>query len=521
MLHRLVGLIGVGLLVAACAPTAPAPTTQTGGQAPASTEKRAASQVLRIAQIGLPATMSPEASASNAPLYGAMYDALVWIDGKNNVLPWAAEKWTQVNPTTWRFNLRRDMTFSNGDKLTAADVEFTLNSIVENRWPQISLLTNLTGAKMVDDYTVDVMTKQLDASIVPGLIAGWIVPKNYYTSVSKNGFAAKPVGSGPYELVEFRANDIATFKKRSTEHPFRKVVATDLTIRSITEQTQMATGLRTGDLDAVVGLLRPDVVEQIARTDAKVEYKTVTNVSALISQPEMAMRNTPLQDKRVRWALNYAVDKEAMAKTLFKGYALAAGQLSAPNSPGWDESIKPTPYDPAMAKKLLAEAGYPNGFKLPIGIEFTPQTVDPNIALAIQSNLKDVGIDAPVTPYELAAFLDKYYGRNGQVKGDLFIQATSDGNGFMTHAQGLYSCALVLDWWCSEEFDRNMALANGEPDIAKRGVLMKKAVRAFYDDVSHINLLISSTFRVTGPKMRAGVWENSSAYLWDEAYKVE
>ncbi len=176
MIRRLAGVLAVAAVVAAgCTPAPSSTPAQTGGsQAPVG-EKRAANQVLRVAQIGLPATLSPEASASNIALYSAIYDPMVWVDGKYNVRPRAAEKWSQVNPTTWRFNLRRDMTFSNGDKLTAADVEFTLNLIVETRMPQISQMTNMTGAKMVDDYTVDVMTKVPDASVVPGMNYAWIM----------------------------------------------------------------------------------------------------------------------------------------------------------------------------------------------------------------------------------------------------------------------------------------------------------------------------------------------------------
>jgi ABC-type transport system substrate-binding protein len=107
------------------------------------------------------------------------------------------------------------------------------------------------------------------------------------------------------------------------------------------------------------------------------------------------------------------------------------------------------------------------------------------------------------------------------VKGDLFIQATGDINGFMSPAQGLYSCTNALVWWCNPDFDKNMQLANGELDVAKRGELMQKAVRAFSDDVAHINLIISSTFIITGPKAKGFVWDNSGLFLWDNVYKIE
>ncbi len=512
-------LLSALLVLSACAPTQ-APT-QSPSVPAQPTEKRSANQSLVFAQIGLPASLSPEASASNIPIYSLLYDNLVWLDKDGKVLPETAVKWEMANPTTWRLTIRKGATFSNGDPVTVDDIEFSLNTMLELKFPQVTQFRGLTGAKKVDDTTLDLMTAAPDASVIPGMIFSWIMPKKYFTEVGKGGFAAKPIGSGPYELVEYRTNDIAVFRRRSTEHPWKKAQSTDITIRSITEQTQMATGLKTGDLDFVSGSLNPDIVESIAKTDAKVFYRTTSNMSALISQPEMAMRNTPLQDKRVRLAMNYAVDKEAMAKTLFRGYAIPTGQMSVPNSPGWDPNVKPVPYDPAMAKKLLAEAGYPNGFKLEVGIEFTPQTVNPNIATAIQSNLRDVGIEAPVTPYELAAFLDKYYGRNGQVKGDLFIQATGDGNGFMTQAQGLYSCKNALHWWCSEVFETNMAAANAELDITKRGELMRKAIAGFTNEVAHINLIITSSFAIHSPKLRGFDFEASNSYQYWKLYRVD
>ncbi len=212
--------------------------------------------------------MAPASSASNLQAYGSMYDSLTGLGPKAVVEPAAAEKWSQVNATTWRFNLRKDLTFSNGDKLTADDVVFTVNTLLKERWPQVTAVPNLTEAKKVDDYTVDLVTKVPDASILPGGAYLWIVPQKYYESVGKDGFAAKPIGSGPYELTEFRTADVAVFKLRSTPHPYRKPNAQILTIRSITEQTQMTAGLKTGELDIVQGQLGPDQVSLMEKNGA-------------------------------------------------------------------------------------------------------------------------------------------------------------------------------------------------------------------------------------------------------------
>jgi peptide/nickel transport system substrate-binding protein len=468
----------------------------------------------------MPATMSPESSAAYIQVYWSMYDPPLTMDEKFNIQPWAAEKWTQVNPTTWRITLRKDLTFSNGDKLTADDLEFTGKLMLDTRMPQIVSFGNLTDVKKVDDYNVDFTTKIADASILPGLTGLWIMPKKYYNDQGKSGFAAKPIGSGPYELSDFRTGDIAVFKKRAAEHPFRKPQPAQITFRSINEATQMVNGLKTGDLDILIGQISPDQINQLSQTDAKIESRLSSVNALLISQPESQQRNTPLTNKQVRLALNYAVDKDAIAKNIYQGQAKPNGQLSVPSSPGWDDSVKPFPYDPAMAKKLLADAGYPNGFKLPIGIEFTPLTGNISMLQAVQSNLRDVGIDAAITQYELAAFLDKFYGRNGGTKGDLFMFGTGDGNGFATGIYGYFTCNKPLAWWCNPEFDKNMEAAVGEPDVAKRGVLLRKASAAIRDDAGLLFLENVPTYVVQGGKMRGFVWTADNLYNFDSAYRV-
>jgi peptide/nickel transport system substrate-binding protein len=397
--------------------------------------------------------------------------------------------------------IRKDLVFSNGDKLTADDVEFTAKLMLSERLPQIAQFANLTDVKKVDD---------------------WIMPKKYYEQVGKDGYAVKPIGTGPYELSEFRTADIAVFKKRTTEHPFRKALAPQISFRSITEHTQITNGMRTGELDFAIGQIGPDQVNIMERDGSKVQVRYSSVNTLLISQPESKLRNTPLQDRNVRLALNYAVDKEAISKTIYGGRAQANGQLAVPSSPAWDPNVKPFPYDPAMAKQLLAQAGYPNGFKLPVGIEYTPLTGNPNLLLAVQSNLRDVGIEATITSFELAPFLDKFYGRNNVVaKGDLMALSTGDGNGFATTIKGWFTCDKPVHWWCAPEFDRYMNEAAGEPDITKRGPLMQKAAAAMREDVGLLFLINGPGFYVSRANMRGFDIGDGGFFNFDSAYRIE
>jgi len=283
----------------------------------------------------------------------------------------------------------------------------------------------------------------------------------------------------------------------------------------------MTNGLKTGDLDFAQGLLSPDQVNLMEASGMKVETRLTSVNGLLISQPEAKLRDTPLQDKRVRLAVNYAVDKEAISKQLYGGRAQPNGQLSAPNSPSWDPNVKPIPYDPAMARRLLAEAGYPNGFKLPMGIEYTPLIGNASLLQAVQSNLRDVGIEASVTSYELAPYLDKFYGRNGPTKGDLMTFSTGDGNGFGTTIKGYFTCDKPVQWWCNPDFDTYLNEAASEPDVTKRGELMRKGVGSIREDIGMLFLLNAPNFVVMAPNMRGFVQGDGGLYTFDSVYRVE
>lgn len=515
---RALSLLALAVL-AGCAP-APPVATPAAPDAPKA-EQRAASQTFTIAQIGLPATLSPESSAANYAVYSALYDSLVKLDKTADALPWAAEKWDLVNGTTWRFTLRQGLVFGNGDPVTAADVAFTANTAIQGRWPIAGGFGNVAAVKAVDGRTIDFEMKVADASILPGITALWILPEKYYTQVGRDGFAAKPIGSGPYELVEFRGGDMVRFRKKSAEHLYRKAQSPELTFRSLPEQTAMLAGFRTGEIDVLIGQLSPDLVEQMKAVNAQIDTRHTGVNYAVFSQAENRERNTPLTDRRVRLALNYAVDRAAIAKTLYRGYAMPVAQFSVPDSLSWDESIKPYPFDPAMARRLLAEAGYPNGFKLQNGIEFTPQTTNPQVAAALQGYLRDVGVEAAVTSLELAVFLDKFYGRAGQSKAELFMVTSQAESAYGSNQRTTHDCEKPLAWWCNQTYQQLLERVQTEPDRTRRSALMRQAIRIFYDEVAHIDLIAVPQFVVQQPKVRGFVWEAANTHNFDTIYRVE
>jgi peptide/nickel transport system substrate-binding protein len=230
-----------------------------------------------------------------------------------------------------------------------------------------------------------------------------------------------------------------------------------------------------------------------------------------------------LRDKRVRLALNYAVNKQAIADGLYGGLAKPTGQLGAPGNLFWDDSVQPIPFDPARAKQMLAEAGYPSGFSLPVGLGFSSALHPADIAAAIQADLRNVGVEVAVSNHQLTVYSDKMYARSGNQKEDLFLTSLGDPSGTFSAYRGFYDCGKTgfEVWWCSPEFNRLFDLALQEPDAAKRAALMRDSNRALREDIPAVWLVIREATNAVSPKIKGFEWDTPLQFNFDAVYRVD
>lgn len=463
-------------------------------------------------------------------MFWPMYDNLTRFGTNYAVEPSLATKWdVSADGLTWTFTIRNDVKFSNGDPLTADDVAFTVNEMIAKNWPQRSYFSFVTSAKAVNPTTVDIVSSKVDMSVPNGGPYLWVVPQKYYQAQGGfDGFVKTPIGSGPYELTEFRSADLIKYTKKTTAHPFRAVQASSIEFKAITEPAQVVNGLQTGELDIAAQVnFTGDQLDSIKKQNLNI-VSNVSSVSQIgMMQGGAEIRKTPLTDKRVRQAMNYAIDKKAITDAIFKGYAQPVGQVAVPGSLYWDDSVQPYAYNPAQAKQLLAAAGYPNGFKLPVGLDFTPGMTRPDIAVAVQGYLKDVGIEIEVIASEQAIFVDKRYGRNGQLPADLSAGGTGDGNGFFTNTRNFNGCgkptggAPEAIGYCNPEWDRLMDAGFAERDPAKRKEFFQQANKVYREDVPVIFLYASPVHVVSGAKVKGITIKNPLAYHFDDAYRID
>ncbi|HEY2132310.1 MAG TPA: ABC transporter substrate-binding protein [Acetobacteraceae bacterium] len=318
---------------------------------------------LVIARAASPSGMDPAFLREPATLVDNVFDTLVGRDAKLKLVPDLALSWTALDPQTWEFKLRPDVTFTNGENFDATAVKFSIERVLDPaaHAPTISYITTLAGVDVVDGTTVRIRTKAPDP-LLPTRMSRYptyIVPPGYVKSVGNEEFARKPIGTGAYRVTEFIPDDHVTMQANAAY--WRGKPSIDTVIwRALPEPTARVAALLAGEVQLVESL-PVDLTPNVA-ADPKLDVVKVPH-GGLIIYLGLKTAEKPLDDVRVRHALSMAIDRKTIITKILKGYADATGTQVGPFDFGYKDEPIP-PYDPKQAKALLAEAGYPTGFAI-------------------------------------------------------------------------------------------------------------------------------------------------------------
>ncbi len=329
----------------------------------------------------------------------AMYDPLITFDAEGNYIGAVAKSWNlSPDGKTWTFKIRDDIKFHNGDPLTSEDVAFTVvrfsSKESTNPWSPY-LRNNFKSVETPDPYTFVYHSVKPEPQLAVPFAWTRILPKNY---IEKNGvdyFRKHPVGSGPWKFVEFISKTKMVMEANmdywGQKPAFKKVV--DLMIPE--ESTRVAM-LKRGEIDIAAGLSLDRVVE-LKKEGWRTQELGLPSVSNL-SFPGTWMTKGPTSDIRVRKAMSYAINRQEICDTFFKGLAKPGGRwFMEEHGWGWDPDWKADPYDPEKAKALLKEAGYPEKFSTPVVKMFAASGgIDPEFQQIIAGYWEAVGIQTRI-----------------------------------------------------------------------------------------------------------------------------
>jgi peptide/nickel transport system substrate-binding protein len=336
----------------------------------------------------------------------ALHDAVAKPMPGKSMAPSLAESWTiSSDGLTYDFTLRSGIKFHNGDPLTADDVKFSFDRYkgAGNK----ALKDKVRGVQVVDPLRVRFVLKEPWPDFMafygsPATGAGWVVPRKYIEKVSDDGFKKAPVGAGPYRFVSFTPG-IELVMEAFDQYWRKPPSVKRLVFKSVTEESTRLAMLKRGEADIAYSIRGP-LAEELQRTPGLTLKPTIVHGTQWLNFVDQWDPKSPWADKRVRMAANYAIDRKAINQAETLGFSrITASLVPHTFEYAWQPPL--WPYDPAKSKKLLAEAGYPNGFNAG---DYSVDAVNASVAEAIVNYLGVVGITAKVRPFERAAFFSQF-----------------------------------------------------------------------------------------------------------------
>jgi peptide/nickel transport system substrate-binding protein len=326
-----------------------------------------------------------------------LFDTLVGIEGDElKPVGLLAERWETVTPTTWRFTLRRNVKFHDGKPLTAEDVKYSFEQYADPRNRRSVYAKGIVRAEVRDAGTVDLITSEPIAGMLFNLTRLQILPRDAREKATAAGFAQSPVGTGPYRFVEWKRDQQLVLEANPTY--WRGAVSPRrLVFRAIKDAGTRAAELRSGGVDIIAA----PPVPQLDLIDSGDTQVVPVKGGRLIIYA-FNVKQAPFDNRKVREAMNLAVNKDAIVKSVLGGRGVV---LAGPFTPPWlgfDPGVAPYPYDVARARQLLAEAGHPQGFETSWAITQGVFLKDGEIAEAVAGQLRQVGVRAKLVPTERA-----------------------------------------------------------------------------------------------------------------------
>ena len=384
----------------------------------------AVAQTLTIGVRGGPDSIDPHftATGTHAEALKHVFDTLVWSGDGLELEPRLAESWKALNDSTWEFRLRRGVKFHDGSDFTAADVKFSIERIpmVAGPNPTTIYVRRVKETRIVDPHTVHVVTDGPAPNLPNDFIRLFIVSSKAAAGLTKetaneafnSGKAA--IGTGPYKYVSWQPKgDLVLARNDSfwgTKEPWARHVR-----KEIPNDAARVAQLKAGQLDLISRVPATDV--DALKRDPKINVQTIDtvyvfnieldmrdkalNVSAKDGSP---LDKNPLQDLRVREAIDLAIDRKALATVAMEGLGKPASQMVTPSIFGFNKTLGERKYDPAAARKLLAAAGYPNGFRLQFSFTQDRLPGDRQVGTSIAQMLASIGIDAQANAQPAAVF---------------------------------------------------------------------------------------------------------------------
>ncbi len=483
-------------------------------------------QTLRWAAQNDILTLDPHSQnhATTNALLQHTYETLVRYTANYEVEPALATKWTYLSPTHVRFDLRKGVKFHDGTPFTADDVVFSYNRIKQPQGTMGIYVAGVTEVKKVDDHTVDFIMSGPNPVMLRNAISFFIMSKAWseknktintqdYKNKEENYASRNAMGTGSYKITGWTPEQRVTMTRNDAWWDKHTNNVKDVIYTPIKSDPTRVAALLSGDVDMLTDLPTQDVGR--LRTDSKLKVLDGPEVRTIYLAPDMGSPElkhssvkgkNPLADKRVRQALSLAIDRNAIQRNTMRGLSIPAALLVAPGVNGYEEALdKPAPVNVDGAKKLLAEAGYPDGFEVRLNCPNNRYVNDEEICQNVVAMWARIGVKAQLAAENMATFIQKVQNFDTSIYLLGWGVATYDAQYSLqslvrtrsTGADGNFNFGKASD----ATVDRLVDAMKTETDVAKRNGLIREALIRTRDEA----LVIPIHHQMRPWAMKAGV----------------
>ena len=415
-----------------------------------------------------------------------VFDSLYFFDAKGIPQPRLALSHKLINDTTWEFKLRKGVQFHDGTVMTARDVKFSIDRMLDPATKALfaSFYSTMKEVTIVDDSTIRIITKSPDPVLLNRLaMSMWILPSELLKKQGAETFFEKPVGTGAFKFVSWSRNDRMVLEANPNywggAPKFKRLI-----LRPVPEVAARIAEIQTGNADVISGI-PPFLLAKL---------KQIPNISVqpvLTGRPIFVYINCSGQDalknKKVRQALNYAIDRKSIIDNILAGAGVPNAVGLTNFHFGFDPNLKPYTYDPAKAKKLLAEAGYPNGFKVEFDSPSGRYVMDKEVAEAVAKMLNAIGVQTEIKVMEWGTLVQIYSGKKLKDLGFIgWGNTLSDADGTVTPLYG--SADSPFSYFSTPSLTEKIGQGRVTMDPKKRMAIYKQIQAELFDEAPLIYL---------------------------------
>ena len=473
----------------------------------------ASAQTVRIGNQGDALSMDPHSLNESLQLSvtGNVYEPLVGRDSKLQLAPALATSWRQTSPNVWRFELRPGVKFHDGTPFTADDVLFSFARAAGDGSDMKSYTNDIKELRKVGELVVEIETKA-PFPILPDVISLVFIMSKSWSEANQavrpvdrrkgieNTASFKANGTGPFRLRERQPNVKTTFQRNGTYWGTIEGNVQNVEYTPIGNDATRVAALLSGQVDVIEPVPLQDVARINGSGKAKVlqgpELRTIF-LGMDQKRDELLHSNVkgknPFKDKRVRQAFYQAIDINGIQRVVMRGASGPTALMVGPGINGFDAAMnKRLPYDPDAAKKLLTEAGYPNGFEVGMNCPNDRYVNDGDVCQAVAANLAKIGVKVNLQAETKGTYFPKILKRDTSFYMLGWTPGTYDAhnalNGLMRCVDDKGSGQFNLGSYCNPKVDELTLKIQSETDKPKRDAMIREAFKIHADDIGHLPL---------------------------------